>query len=315
MRARTAAAGPRAHSRAPLRAGRTVGETLREAQQRLAAAGIENTHLEAEVLLRHALGLSREALLARLREPAPEDARSSFESLLQRRLAHEPTAYVTGRKEFFGLDLECTPAALIPRPETELIVELALDWVEGRGSRVERVRMVDVGSGSGAIAVALAVHARIVRVLAIDTSRGALELARRNARKHGVEERIDLVQGDLLPAVRVRFDVIVANLPYVPLALRETLAPEIRVYEPDGALYVEGGGTALIEALLVQARDALAQGGVLLAEHAWDQGERVRDAARASFPDARIETRRDLAGRERVLVVKKSVCEVGKLRV
>lgn len=285
----------------------TIGEALHETRERLRAGGIEEAALEAELLLRHALGLGREALYSRLRDPLPPGTQPAFDSLIERRLAHEPTAYITGHKEFYGLELECTPDALIPRPETELLVELAVDWVKGQGSGV---KVVDVGTGNGAIAVAIAVHAPAARVVGIDPSRRALRLARRNAERHGaagparpVGGRAAFVQGELLAPLRGRADVIVANLPYIPTRLYEKLLPEIREREPEAALHAGRRGTALIEALLAQAPALLRPGGLLLAEHAWNQGRRLREAARAAFPDAAIETRRDLAGQERVLVV------------
>lgn len=288
----------------------TIAEALHNAQARLRAAGIEDAALEAEVLLCHALRLCREELFVRLREPLPAKARQTFEALVARRLAHEPTAYIRGRKEFYGLELACTPAALIPRTESELLVEEALGWLRARehGTRNREQdpsppRAADVGTGNGAIAVALAAHAPECRVVAIDTSRPALALARRNAEAHGVADRIAFVQGSLLSPLRGGFDLIAANLPYVPTRTYQQLPPEIREHEPELALHAGRRGTALIEALLARAAPHLRPGGLLLAEHAWNQGGRLREAARAAFPEARIETKRDLAGRERVLVV------------
>ena len=304
----------------------TLAEALHHAQERLRSAGIPGAELEAELLLRHALGLSREALYARLQQALDPAAARSFEAMLARRLAHEPSAYITGHTEFYGLALACTPAALIPRPETELLVELALDWVKGQGSLAwvkgqgSRVKageeardkgqgraparlVVDVGTGNGAIAVAIAVHAPRARIVGIDTSRAALALARRNAGAQGVAGRVLLAQGSLLAPVRGEVDVIVANLPYVPTRLYRALPPELREHEPEGALHAGRRGTALIERLLAEAPALLRPGGLLLAEHAWNQGRRLRETARVAFPRARIETQRDLAGRERALVV------------
>jgi len=291
----------------------TLAEALHDAQARLRAAGIDDPGLEAELLLRHALGLGREALFAGLREPLPSAAGEAFEALLRRRLDHEPTAYIVGHREFYGLELACAPAALIPRPETELLVELALDWVKGRGqtaarlggSRVKELVVVDVGTGNGAIAVALAVHVREAHLVAVDSSRPALALARRNGAAHAVADRVAFVQGELLAPFprKGQFDVILANLPYVPTRLYEKLPPEIREHEPEAALHAGRRGTALIEALLASASARLRPGGLLLAEHAWNQGQRLREAARAAFPGAAVETKRDLAGRERMLAV------------
>ncbi len=205
----------------------TLIEALRDAESRLRDAEIDDARLEAEILLCHALSLTREALFARLREPLPTEAHTTFESLLRRRLDHEPTAYIVGHREFYGLSFACAPAALIPRPETELLVEAALSWIDrweqGRVPRPTthdpRPRIVDVGTGGGAIAVALAVHCPTARIVAIDPSRQALALARCNASANGVAGRIDFVQGELLTPLPGRFDLIVANLPYVPTRL------------------------------------------------------------------------------------------------
>ncbi|MGB2694555.1 MAG: peptide chain release factor N(5)-glutamine methyltransferase [Dehalococcoidia bacterium] len=279
----------------------TIAATLQDSQARLCGAAIADARIEAEVLLAHALGVGRETLLARLQEPVAADVATRFEGLVTRRLAHEPTAYIVGHREFYGLKFACSPAALIPRPETELLVEEALRWLRSHGSRPGRI--IDVGTGNGAIAVALAVNARKVRVTAVDVSRAALRLARRNAAAHSVAGRIDFVQGDLLSALAEPCELIVANLPYVPTQLYRKLAPELRDHEPEGALHAGRGGTAIIETLLTQAGERLRPGGLLLVEHAWNQGRRLREAARAVFPNAQIETKRDLAGRERVLIV------------
>lgn len=278
-------------------------DAIRGAASRLRGADIADDRLEAELLLCHALGLTREALLARLRDPLDDETSRAFEGLIERRLAHEPVAYITGHREFYGLDLACTPDALIPRPETELVVELTLDWVKGHGPWATEVCIVDAGTGNGAIAIAIAANQPDARVVAIDTSAAALRLARRNARAHGVEGRIDFACASLLDAVRGKADVVVANLPYIPTHEYRELAPEVREGEPEQALHAGPRGTELIEALLPQAAALLGEPGLLAAEHGWDQGELLREAARASFPGARIETRRDLAGEERVLVV------------
>lgn len=276
----------------------TLAKTLHDAATRLRAAGIDDAPLEAEVLLRHALGLGRAALLARLQEPLAREGRSAFAALLRRRLDREPTAYILGSSEFYGLELFCTADALIPRPETELLVEFAL-------ARLQQPRpaIVDVGTGNGAIAVALAAHLRAASIVAIDSSGPALTLARRNAEAHAVAGRIAFVQGSLLKPLRGRFDLIVANLPYISTRTYATLTPESRECEPELALHAGRRGTRVIEELIAQAPALLRRSGLLLAEHAWNQGNRLREAARASFPSAAITTERDLAGRERMLVV------------
>ncbi len=298
---------------------RSLAKSLADAEARLRAAGIDRARLEAEVLLGHALATTREQLYARLREAITAEEHIAYERLLLRRLKHEPAAYITGHREFHGLDFECTPAALIPRPETELLVECALDWLRdipdvpyptkesGRRNResgpLPSSVVTDVGTGGGAIAVAIAVHTPNARVIGIDSSVAALALAKRNAEAHGVADRIEFVEGDLLGSPQDPVDLIVANLPYVSTRLYEKLPPEIREHEPEAALHAGRRGTALIERLLRQAPTLLRSGGLLLAEHAWNQGATLREAARRAFPNAHIDTKRDLAGHERLLVV------------
>ena len=270
----------------------TLAEALHEAATRLLKAGIDDPRLEAEVLLRHALGVDREELFARLQEPLALELQALYEALVDRRLEHEPTAYIIGHKEFFGLDFACSPAALIPRPETELLVETAIEQFRERGP----VLAIDIGTGSGVIAVSLATHLPQARVIATDISDKALALGRRNALAHCVASQIEFVRGSLLEHLSGRFDLIAANLPYIPSQTYNALPPDIREHEPETAMRAGRRGTTTIEAMLAQAVDHLRPGGLLLAEHAWNQGRRLREAAAGHFPTADIETRRDLAG-------------------
>jgi len=281
-----------------------VTETLREALHRaaaaLAAAGSEEASLEAELLLAHALGTDRTHLYQRLPDDLLPDAATAFEALLRRRLSHEPVPYITGRKEFYGLEFEVTPAAIIPRPETETLIELVLGFAE-RGLTAPRI--ADVGVGCGAIAVTLAVSLPRAEIIAVDISAEALALARRNAERHGVAARIDFREGDLLAPLAVQVDVIAANLPYVRSGDFEAGPPEIREHEP--RLGLDGGpdGLRLIERLLRDAPACMEPGGALFAEIGEEQGEAALSLAGACFPQARIEVRKDLSGLDRVLVV------------
>jgi release factor glutamine methyltransferase len=278
----------------------TVAELLHDATHRLAAAGVEDARLEAEVLLAHALRVDRAHVLALLHDPLPDDAHITFDTLIARRLRHEPLAYITGVREFYGVDILCAPGALIPRQETEMLVDLALDELRRRGPGL---RIADVGTGGGAIAVAIALNAPQARIIAIERSEAALAVARRNCERYGLTGRVELVRGDLLGPPGV-FDVIVANLPYVADADWQALAPEIRHYEPREALAAGPAGTEVTERLLAQAPGHLAPHGLLAAEIGETQAAALLAAAHRSFPHAEAYVMKDLAGRDRVLVVR-----------
>lgn len=286
-----------------------LSELLREGRLRLAAVSDE-AELEAEMLLRHVLGdVDRAELYARLADEALEDAAAEYERLLERRLAHEPTAYIIGRREFFGLEFEVTAAVLIPRPETETLVELAVALVRERYFERE-VTIVDVGAGSGAIAVALAHELPNARVIATDTSVEALAVARRNAEHNGVSDRIEFREGDLLAPVTERVDVICANLPYVTTAQWEAMPPEIREWEPRSALDGGEDGLDVVRRLFhhppapspVRGRGGEGLAALFCEIGDW-QGSAVREMAEGAFPGARVEVHRDLAGRDRVVGV------------
>jgi release factor glutamine methyltransferase len=281
----------------------TSAETLAAGRRRLAEAGIEDAALEAELLLRQALGLTRERLLTRLRDDVPPEGAAAYESLLARRIGHEPSAYITGRREFYGRDFEVTPDVLIPRPETELLAETAVELAKPR-SRIRRgAILADVGTGSAVLAVSLALCLPRAEVYAIDVSREALAVASRNVGRHGVEQRVHLLRGDLLTPLPEYVDVIVANLPYVKSSDWTVLPPEVRDHEPRLALDGGPDGLDVVRRLLAQAPHYLRPRGALCLEIGADQGQAAARLAADSFPTAAIEVRKDLAGRERVLVV------------
>jgi release factor glutamine methyltransferase len=243
----------------------SAGEALQAARARLAATS-RNPRRDAEVLLAHVLGCDQVALLTHPERLLSPDEWNRWEGFLERRLASEPMQYITGAQEFFGLLLEVTPDVLIPRPETEHLVEAALEHV----GREANARIVDVGTGSGAIAVALA-HARPrSHVTAVDFSPRALEVARRNAQRHGVLDRVTLLESNLLQAVDgADFDVVVSNPPYI--AEGEVLEPQVSDYEPHSALYSGPTGLEVYERLIPQARKVLKPGGWLLLEIGFGQ--------------------------------------------
>ena len=219
-----------------------------------------------------------------------------------RRERREPVAYITGVREFWGLDFIISSAVLIPRPETELIVEAALERL---ADPARPWRIADVGTGSGCIAVALATERRAARISATDISDAALEIARQNAARHGVADQITLLRTSLLQDVDGPFDLIVANPPYVPSSARTTLAPDVKDFEPETALFGHGAdGLDEVRALLAQAPARLVPGGWLLMEFGYGQAAAVSDAARAVSGLTFEEILRDLQGHERTLVAR-----------
>lgn len=277
----------------------TVAVALDRAARLLAPFAGDDARLEAEVLLAHALGIDRAHVTARLRDLLSPDETAAFDALLGRRTNREPLAYVTGHREFYAIDFAVTPEVLIPRPETEMLVERALRAIAARDGRA---LVVDVGTGSGAIAVAIALHAPGARIIATDASPAALAVAERNAGAAGVAPRIEFRQADLLEGVPL-VDIIVANLPYVAESDWAALPPELRDSEPRDALVGGTDGTAVIRRFLDQAPAHLQPGGVLIAEIGDRQGAALLAAARRRFPAAGCYIERDFAGLDRMLVV------------
>lgn len=280
-------------------------ETIREA---LSSARAELTpisgeaRLEAELLLAHALVTDRTHLLASLPDPLPPAAARKFRRYLDRRLQREPTAYILGHKEFYQLDFEVTPAALIPRPETEMLVELVLLFAEEHPGR--DLTVADIGTGSGAIAVSIAHAVPDARVIATDISKRALALASRNSERHGVTDRIDFRYGSVLaPIARQEADIIVTNLPYVPTEQWRALPPELTDNEPRVAFDGGDDGLDLIRRLLRTAPSRLKAGGALFAELDHEQAPAVLALVERYFPNAAAEARKDLANLDRILCV------------
>jgi release factor glutamine methyltransferase len=262
---------------------------------------VESARLDAEVLLAAACGTDRSTLYARAGEPVPPACHDRLRAMLVRRLAREPLPYIVGRKEFWSLDFVVTPAVLIPRPETELLVELSIETTNRRGSPA---RLCDLGTGSGCIAVVLAREVPGAEVWAVDVSEAALAVAATNARQHGVAARIHFMASDLLGALaRPRFDLIVSNPPYVATADLAHSQPELR-WEPHAALDGGQAGLETIRRVLAAAPAHLAEGGWLMMEFGADQAAAVTGLARAAgLRD--LSVRRDCAGRPRVLVARK----------
>lgn len=216
---------------------------------------------DAELLLRFATGKDKAFLLTHPSAKLTPEQQATYEEWVNRRAHHEPLQYITGEQEFYGLAMRVTPDVLIPRPETEHLVEAAL----ARLARSAALRIADVGTGSGAIAIALAHQLPKARLTALDSSQAALQIARENAERHHVAERLQFVDSDLLSAVAAeKFDAIVSNPPYVPEG--EKLEPQVRDYEPHAALFAGPTGLEIYQRLIPQAREALRPQGWLLLE-------------------------------------------------
>ena len=248
-----------------------AGAALEAARARLAATS-KNPRRDAGLLLAHVVGCDQTALLTHPERLLSTAEWQQFDRLVERRLASEPMQYLTGEQEFFGLSFEVSPAVLIPRPETEHLVEAVLD----RFGREEEVRIVDVGTGSGAIAVSLAHAMPRSQVTAVDLFPSALDVARRNAERHGVIDRLILLPSDLLAEVDgTDFDAVVANPPYI--AEGEVLEPQVAKYEPHSALYAGPTGLEVYERLIPQAARVLKPGGWLMLEIGYGQSSALRN--------------------------------------
>ncbi|NOZ73197.1 MAG: peptide chain release factor N(5)-glutamine methyltransferase [Chloroflexi bacterium] len=277
-------------------------QALQEAVFRLQAAGIDTPRLDAEVLLAHCLQVERSYLLAHPEASLSSEQYTCFALLLARREAREPLAYLTGERWFFGLKFRVNHHVLVPRPETEMLVERALEWLQQRVDISPIV--VDVGTGSGAIAISLARHAPpSTTIIATELSSSALSVARYNARRHHVLPRIHLVQSDLLSAVGGPVHLVLANLPYVSAQERPYLMPEVRDYEPELALFAGDSGLELIECCLREASSRLAPGGAVLLEIGYQQGKAVQTLARRYFNKACVIIYSDLAGLPRLVSI------------
>ena len=278
-----------------------VGRAIVSATQRIEDGGSSTANLDAQVILAHVLGVDRSWLFAHYDyELMPAEA-NRYSELVARRTASEPVAYLIGRKEFYGLDLTVDSRVLIPRPETELIVDAVLDNVESRADG--RVSVADVGTGSGAMALAIAANCPEAKVYATDVSDEALSVARMNAAEHDARGQLTLLQGDLLEPLPEPVDIIAANLPYIRSAAYESLQRDVRDYEPQLALEAGPEGLDLFERLLRQIPAHLKPGGVIFLEIAHDQGDAMLELVDQLLPDARyVNVRKDYQGHDRLLL-------------
>ena len=277
----------------------TRAEALRTAAERLAAAGIEDARAEARLLLEATSELSPAALIAAMADAAPVSETSRFAALIERRAAREPLSHILGAVGFWTLELEVTPDVLTPRPDTETVVEAALDAVK---ERTAPLCILDVGTGSGAILLALLSELPNATGLATDVSPAALAVARRNAERNAMSARAAFMETSWADGVDGPFDLVVSNPPYIASTVIETLEPEVKDHEPRRAL--DGGADGLdpYPHLLAEAKRLLKPGGTAVFEIGHDQGEAAIALARGAGAGAAL--RQDLAGRDRVVVAR-----------
>ncbi len=285
----------------------TLIEAINSISAKLASAGISNARLDAEVLLCHTLGKDRAWLLAHMPDVLSDADLRPFEQAGKRRAAREPLQYITGKQEFWGLEFMVTPDVLIPRPESELILESILRPGEDRN---RLLRIIDLCTGSGCIAVSLAKELPQARILATDKSPKALSIAGENARRHGVTDSIRFFEGDLFVPleeldIHGQVDIIAANPPYVPLVDYSTLQPEVRDYEPEMALFAGPDGAEIHRRILEEAPAFLKKHGMLIMEMGAGQADSLVQMARQAGSYNPPEILKDLAGIDRVIAARK----------
>jgi release factor glutamine methyltransferase len=284
----------------------TIAETITRAAQQLAEAGIPTARLDAELLLRNILSKDRAFIFTHGNDALSNGQDALFEKDVRRRITREPLQYIIGRQEFWGLDFFVAPGVLIPRPETELVVEAAIKATEGYASPL----IIDLCTGSGCIAVSLAKELSRGRIFASDQSEKALSVARRNAQNHGVSDRIRFLEGDLFGPlqeldVRGKVDIITANPPYVKSADLDGLQPEVRDYEPEMALVAGPEGTEIADRIIRAAPEYLRKNGVLIMEMGIGQAETLMRMVSETGAYQAPEVLKDLAGIERVIIAAK----------
>jgi release factor glutamine methyltransferase len=285
----------------------TLVEAINSVSAKLAAAGIANARLDAEVLLCHMLGKDRAWLLAHMPDALDNEDLRRFEQAGKRRAAREPLQYITGKQEFWGLEFMVTPDVLIPRPETELILESILRPGQDRN---RLLRIIDLCTGSGCIAVSLAKELPQARILATDKSLKALSIAGANARRHGVADSIRFFKGDLFGPleeldIHGQVDIIAANPPYVPSVDYGTLQPEVRDYEPEMALFAGPDGTEVHCRILEEAPAFLKRHGMLIMEMGAGQADMLVQMALQAGSYHPPDILKDLAGIDRVIAMRK----------
>jgi release factor glutamine methyltransferase len=286
----------------------TVASILGEGKDLLARHGVETACLDAERLIAHCLKTTRLDLYKRMTQTLINSQEQLIRSVFERRVKREPLQYIIGDEEFWTGDFIVTPGVFIPRPETEGLIQEAIDWFDLQQDEKEPATILDLCTGSGCIAITLAKHAPSFSFYALDCSSRALEIARANAQRHGLNERITFLYGDLFEPLATlglerRVDLIVSNPPYIPSGLIKDLQPEVSLYEPREALDGGPDGLEIVRRIIVQAPSYLSSRGKLLLEIGDQQAVPLTQWFQEKFPDAHLEFRFDLAGIQRVACI------------
>ncbi len=281
-----------------------INALIAGARRRFRAAGIERDEaaLDARLLAQHLLGWDAARLMTHGDEAAPVDFARDYEALVARRVFREPLAYITGSREFWNLDIEVTPAVLIPRPETELLIEIALEHFD----HLQPIRILDVCTGSGCVAVGLGREFPKAAFVASDISQDALDVARRNLTRYGISVRTQCIRADLLDGIDGPFDLIVSNPPYVPTLDAPRLQPEVREFEPPTALFAGEDGLQVVRRLVGQAAAALPPDGIFVFEFGAGQDEAVEALIEAAPSLTLLDVKRDLQDIPRAAVAQKT---------
>lgn len=282
-------------------------EAVQQTHRTLEASHIPDARLEAEVMLMNVMRMQRHDLFSQQETEVSPQQEQALAQILERRLLREPLAYILQYKEFYGVNLLVNPNVLIPRPETECMVEHAL-FMALMGMETPQLVIADVGTGTGAIAINLALHLPAAHIYAVDNADAVLDVAAYNIRAHNVTDRVTLGKGDLLEPVPEPVDLILANLPYVPTERIPNLQPEIR-WEPQSALDGGPDGLDLIRRLLRQAPAKLKDHGIILLELDPEQAPAVEALAREIFPEADLSVEKDLAQQDRIFVINRGMAE------
>jgi release factor glutamine methyltransferase len=284
----------------------TISKTLDWTTEYFKKFNIEWPHLEAEILLAHALALKRIELYTHHERILTEEELGRFKGLIQRRSQHEPIAYITGTQPFMSIEFFVDRSVLIPRPETEQLVEVAIDSLKRSSSPTPRPTVVDIGTGCGVIAVSLAKFIPHAKIIGIDSSDQAVKIAQRNADHHKVSNKCQFIQGNMFAPLKEKVDMIISNPPYIPTDVIGTLDTDVKDWEPREALDGGKDGLDYIRKIITKAYDHLNSDGLLLVEIDHDQGQRAKDNAEKSEKYKKIKIFKDLNNKDRILKATKT---------